>query len=178
MLNITKEDIKNIPAKDNRSFFVEKADIIFTLSFLKEESFAQLIDVFAIDYPNREKRHEVTYLLLNLKLNKRITIKVNISEQESIPSAIEIFRTANWLERELYDMHGINFANHPDLRRILTDYGFEGHPMLKDFPLTGYKEVRYDIESKQVVYEPVNLTQEYRTFDFLSPWEGTEYKKD
>ena len=144
---------------------------------MHDKGFEQLIDIFAVDYPERAERHELVYLLLNIQSNKRVTIKLSLAEEESIPSLIEIFSTAGWLERELYDMHGITFANHPDLRRILTDYGFEGHPLRKDFPLSGYKEVRYDVEKKEVVYGPVNLTQEYRNFDFLSPWEGTEYNK-
>ena len=135
-------------------------------------SFDQLIDITAIDYPSREKRFELVYILLSMKKNKRIILKTAINENDSIDSIIQIFKSSDWYERECYDLFGIKFNNHPDLRRIMTDYNFEGHPLRKDFPLTGHTEVRYDDVEKKVVYEPVKLTQEYRDFDYTSPWEG------
>ncbi|MEQ9116352.1 MAG: NADH-quinone oxidoreductase subunit C [Rickettsiales bacterium] len=138
--------------------------------------FIQLVDLFGLDYPARSKRFEVVYNLLSTKFNYRVCIKVKVSEEDKIPSVHEIYPNAIWFQREVYDMYGVEFSNSPDSRRILTDYGFEGHPLRKDFPLSGYKEVRYDIEKRKVVYEPVNLVQEYRHFDFISPWEGTDYK--
>ena len=137
--------------------------------------FEVLIDICGVDYPARPERFEVVYHLLSPRKNQRIRVKVTTNERTAVPSVIEVFPAANWFEREAYDMYGIMFSGHPDLRRILTDYGFEGHPMRKDFPLTGYVEVRYDDEQKRVVYEPVRLNQEFRNFDFESPWEGTEY---
>lgn len=137
--------------------------------------FKQLIDVCGVDYPDRPKRFDVVYNLLSLKNNRRIRVKVSVDEDEFVPSVSSVFHAANWFEREVWDMYGVKFSNHPDLRRILTDYGFEGHPQRKDFPLTGYVELRYDNEKKRVVYEPVKLDQEFRNFDFLSPWEGGEY---
>jgi NADH-quinone oxidoreductase subunit C len=134
-----------------------------------------LIDITAVDWPSRERRFDVVYHLLSPKHNARIRLKVEADEATPVPSVIEVFPSADWYERETYDLYGIVFTGHPDLRRILTDYGFEGHPLRKDFPLTGFVEVRYDDELKRVVYEPVRLTQEFRNFDFLSPWEGTDY---
>jgi NADH-quinone oxidoreductase subunit C len=148
------------------------------LSMLKEDErflCTVLTDLFAVDYPDRVKRFEVLYNLLSLRHNFRIILQVGIADKEIIDSITSIFSCAVWYEREVWDMYGIKFHNNPDLRRILTDYDFEGHPLRKDFPLTGFKEVRYDIEKKKVIYEPVNLTQEFRNFDFLSPWEGTKY---
>ena len=136
--------------------------------------FKQLIDLTAVDYPDEEKRFEIVYQLLSLKFNVRATVKLCV-ENSAVPSVVKIFGDANWLEREVFDMYGVKFKKHPDLRRILTDYGFEGHPQRKDFPLTGYVELRYDEEQQRVVYEPVKLHQEYRNFDYVSPWEGTEY---
>jgi NADH-quinone oxidoreductase subunit C len=136
--------------------------------------FEQLMDVCGVDYPSRPERFEVVYNLLSLSQNRRIRVKVAAAEGEAVPTAVEIYRSANWYEREVWDLFGVYFEGHPDLRRILTDYGFEGHPLRKDFPLTGYVEVRYDDEQKRVVYEPVKLTQDYRNFDFLSPWEGVQ----
>ncbi len=133
-----------------------------------------LTDLFVIDYPERAQRFDVIYNLLSIKYNFRVVIKVGI-DSDDIDTVIQVHNCASWYEREAWDMYGVKFNHHPDLRRILTDYGFEGHPLRKDFPLTGYKEVRYDLEQKKVIYEPVNLTQEFRTFDFLSPWEGTQY---
>lgn len=157
---------------------VTAPDILAVLKFLHNDAkcqFTQLMDVCGVDYPQREKRFEVVYHLLSLKNNQRIRVKIHTDEETPVPSAVELFPSAGWFEREAYDMYGIFFANHPDLRRILTDYGFDGHPLRKDFPLTGYVEMRYDAEQKRVVYEPVKLTQEFRSFDYLSPWEGVEY---
>jgi len=140
--------------------------------------FKQLIDITAVDYPQREKRFKIVYLLLSHQNNLRIIINTNIDEKEIVSSITKIFPSANWMEREVFDMYGISFKDHPDLRRILTDYGFEGYPLRKDFPLTGHLEVRYSEEKKKVIYEPVKLDQEYRDFDFESPWEGTKYVKE
>ncbi|MSP88621.1 MAG: NADH-quinone oxidoreductase subunit C [Alphaproteobacteria bacterium] len=149
--------------------------LIRVLTFLRDDSncqFKALMDVCGADYPEREKRFDVVYNLLSIKQNQRIRVKVRTDEETPVPSATPIFSSAGWYEREAWDLYGIFFADHPDLRRLLTDYGFEGHPMRKDFPLTGYVEVRYDDEQKRVVYEPVKLTQDFRSFDFMSPWEG------
>jgi NADH-quinone oxidoreductase subunit C len=151
------------------------AAITKVLTFLRDDVaclFKQLMDVCAVDWPEREQRFDVVYHLLSLKHNQRIRIKVRADEETAVPSATSVFNAAGWFEREAWDMYGVVFSDHPDLRRILTDYGFEGHPLRKDFPLTGYVEVRYDDERKRVVYEPVKLTQDFRSFDFLSPWEG------
>ena len=145
------------------------------LTFLRDDSqceFKCLVDVCGVDWPDRERRFDVVYNLLSIKLNQRIRVKVETDEATPVPSAIPVFPSAGWYEREAWDLYGIFFSDHPDLRRLLTDYGFEGHPLRKDFPLTGYVEVRYDDEQKRVVYEPVKLTQDFRRFDFLSPWEG------
>ena len=150
-------------------------DLIALLKVLKSDRTCQykmMMDITAVDYPARAKRFEVVYNLLSLSLNQRIRVKVNVEEGELVPTSVDLFPAANWFERETWDMYGIYFENHPDLRRILTDYGFEGHPLRKDFPLTGYEEVRYDEEQKRVVYEPVELVQDFRMFDFVSPWEG------
>jgi NADH-quinone oxidoreductase subunit C len=138
----------------------------------EELRFTILTDLFAIDFPEREKRFEIVYNLLSLKQNLRLIIKTDASEEEEVPSMTSIFSAAGWYEREIFDLFGVNFANHPDLRRILTDYDFEGHPLRKDFPVTGYVEVRYDQDQAKVIYEPVKLDQEFRSFDFTSPWEG------
>ena len=159
---------------------VEVEDIISTILFLKTNEkckFKQLIDITAVDYPQREKRFKIVYLLLSHQNNLRIIISTNIDEKETVPSITKIFPSANWMEREVFDMYGISFKDHPDLRRILTDYGFDGYPLRKDFPLTGHIEVRYSEEKKKVISEPVKLDQEYRDFDFESPWEGTKYIK-
>ncbi|MCY3877723.1 MAG: NADH-quinone oxidoreductase subunit C [Rhodobacteraceae bacterium] len=151
------------------------------IEFLKRSSecrFSTLIDITAVDYPGREKRFELVYHLLSMPLNQRIRVKVCIREDEVMPSITPVHACADWFEREVFDMYGVKFRGHPDLRRILTDYGFRGHPLRKDFPLTGYSEVRYDEELKRVVYEPVELVQEFRRFDFMSPWEGAEYVID
>ena len=150
--------------------------IIEVLTALKSRfGFQQLIDVCGVDYPDRAERFDVVYHLLSLTRNARIRVKVTTDEVQPVPSVIEVYPSAGWFEREAFDMYGMLFSNHPDLRRLLTDYGFQGHPLRKDFPMTGYVEVRYDEEQKRVVYEPVKLTQEFRNFDFLSPWEGAEY---
>ncbi len=149
--------------------------IVPVLKFLRDNPlcrFIQMIDLCGVDYPERAKRFDVVYHLLSLHNNTRIRVKAQVGENESIPSIREIYPCADWFEREAFDMYGIAFSDHPDLRRILTDYSFEGFPLRKDFPLTGYVEVRYDDQQKRVVYEPVNLVQEYRNFDYLSPWEG------
>jgi len=155
-------------------------DIISTILFLKTNDkcrFKQLIDITAVDYPNKDKRFKIIYLLLSHENNLRTIININIDEKEIVPSLTKIFPSANWMEREVFDMYGISFEGHPDLRRILTDYGFEGYPLRKDFPLTGHTEVRYSENKKKVISEPVRLEQEYRDFDFESPWEGTKYIK-
>ena len=154
---------------------VNAADIVKMAAFLRDDErclFWCIIDVTAVDWPSRERRFDVVYHFLSPKLNQRIRVKLETDERTAVPSIIEVFPGANWFERETYDFYGIMFAGHPDLRRLLTDYGFEGHPLRKDFPLTGFVEVRYDDEQKRVIYEPVRLSQEFRTFDFLSPWEG------
>jgi NADH-quinone oxidoreductase subunit C len=157
---------------------VRGQDIVRAVQFLHDDPqcrFISFIDICGADYPGREKRFDVVYHLLSPQHNRRIRIKVEADEVTPVPSIIGIFPGANWFERETYDMYGVLFSGHPDLRRILTDYGFEGHPFRKDFPLTGYVEVRYDDAEGRVVYEPVKLPQEFRNFDFLSPWEGTDY---
>ena len=161
---------------------VDVKDIISTILFLKTNEncqFKQLIDITAVDYLEKEKRFKLVYLFLSLENNLRIILNISVSEIDKIPSITKIFPSANWMEREVFDMYGISFKDHPDLRRILTDYGFEGHPLRKDFPLTGHTEVRYSETKKKVISEPVKLEQEYRDFDFDSPWEGTKYiRKD
>ena len=157
------------------TLIIERDHILAVMKFLRDDSecmFETLIDICGVDYPERQERFEVVYHLLSMQLNQRIRVKLGCDEETAVPSVVEIFPAANWYEREAFDMYGIQFAGHPDLRRILTDYGFEGYPLRKDFPLTGHVEVRYDDLEKRVVYEPVQLTQEYRNFDFLSPWEG------
>ena len=154
---------------------VRRPSIIKALTFLRDDtrcSFEQLIDITAVDWPDREERFEVVYHLLSYKHNQRIRLKLTTDEDTPVASCVSVYSAANWFERETWDLFGVFFSDHPDLRRILTDYGFEGHPFRKDFPLTGYVEVRYDEEQKRVVYEPVRLTQDFRSFDFLSPWEG------
>ena len=174
--NIKKSEIKF----DQLFIDINVEDIISTILFLKtniKSRFKQLIDITAVDYPQREKRFKIVYLLLSHENNLRIIINTDINEKETVPSITKIFPSANWMEREVFDMYGVSFKDHPDLRRILTDYGFDGFPLRKDFPLTGHTEVRYSEEKKKVVYEPVKLDQEYRNFDSSSPWEGTKYLK-
>jgi len=159
---------------------IDIKDIISTILFLKTNDkcrFRQLIDITAVDFPNRAKRFKLVYLLLSHENNFRIIVNSSIEEKEIVPTLIKIFPSSNWMEREVFDMYGIIFKDHPDLRRILTDYGFEGNPLRKDFPLTGHSEVRYSEDKKKVISEPVRLDQEYRNFDFESPWEGTKYIK-
>ena len=148
------------------------------IKFLRDDSachFEMLIDICGVDYPEREPRFDMVYHLLSISNNMRIRVKAGVEEEAAVPSVSGLYSTAGWFEREVWDLLGIYITNHPDLRRLLTDYGFEGHPLRKDFPLTGYVELRYDDEQKRVVYEPVKLTQEFRSFDFMSPWEGAEY---
>ena len=155
-----------------------RSSIVPFLEFLKADPncrFSTLVDITAVDYPDREARFDVVYHLLSMYQNQRVRVKVAVREDELVPSAVTVHAGANWPEREVFDMFGILFSGHPDLRRILTDYGFRGFPLRKDFPTTGYTQVRYDEEQKRVVYEPVNLVQEYRQFDFMSPWEGAQY---
>ena len=153
-------------------------DVMLLLKINKNIKFKQLIDITAVDYPENQKRFKLVYLLLSHEQNQRIILSYYIDENQQIPSLTKIFPSANWMEREIFDMYGIKFTDHPDLRRILTDYGFEGYPLRKDFPLTGHTEVRYNEDKKKVVYEPVKLEQNYRSFDFESPWEGTKYIKE
>ena len=160
---------------------INPEDLISVILFLKTNEkckFRQLVDITAVDYTSKTKRFKLIYLLLSHENNLRIIINLNIEDKAFIPTITKIFPSANWMEREVFDMYGINFKDHPDLRRILTDYGFKGHPLRKDFPLTGHNEVRYSEDEKKVIYEPVKLEQNYRNFDYESPWEGTEYIKN
>ena len=174
---INKSEIKH-----NQIYLeTDKDDLIDVSLFLKTNSdtkFRQLIDITVVDYPEKNKRFDVVYLFLSHEFNHRLVLKYSISENEVIPSLTGIFPSANWMEREVFDMYGVSFKDHPDLRRILTDYGFEGHPLRKDFPLTGHLEVRYSEDEKKVISEPVKLEQNFRNFDYESPWEGTKYIKD
>jgi len=154
---------------------VRRQDIVKVLTYLRDDAnchFKILADICGVDYPEDEERFEVVYNLLSLTHNLRVRVKVRAGEGDAVPSVVNVFSSADWFEREAWDLYGIYFSDHPDLRRLLTDYGFEGHPLRKDFPLTGYVEIRYDDEQKRVVYEPVKLTQDFRSFDFMSPWEG------
>ncbi|MBN8552726.1 MAG: NADH-quinone oxidoreductase subunit C [Caulobacterales bacterium] len=160
------------------TLIVKRDQILDVLRSLRDElGFQQLVDLCGADFPQRAERFDVVYHLLSLTRNERIRVKVSTDETAPVPSAIPVYPSAEWFEREAFDMFGVYFSDHPDLRRMLTDYGFEGHPLRKDFPMTGYVEVRYDDELKRVVYEPVKLAQEFRSFDFLSPWEGADYTK-
>ena len=174
--------INKTEIKHNQVYIeIDKDDFIDVCLFLKtnnESKFRQLIDITVIDYPERNKRFDVVYLFLSHEFNQRLILKYSISENEVIPSLTSVFPSANWMEREVFDMYGVTFKDHPDLRRILTDYGFEGHPLRKDFPLTGHSEVRYSEDEKKVISEPVKLEQNFRNFDYESPWEGTKYIKD
>ena len=171
--------INDSKIKHNQLYLtIDSDDLLEVTVFLKTNKntkFRQLIDVTSVDYPDRSKRFEMVYLFLSHEFNQRIIINYSINENEVISSLTKLFPAANWMEREVFDMYGIKFKDHPDLRRILTDYGFEGHPLRKDFPLTGFNEVRYSEDEKKVIYEPVKLEQNYRNFDFESPWEGTKY---
>lgn len=172
------EDVRAAEVRlDELIVTVRREAIVKALTFLRDDTncrFKLLVDICGVDYPERDERFEVVYNLLSLTHNQRIRVKVTTDETTPVPSVTGVFSSAGWAEREAWDLYGILFSDHPDLRRILTDYGFEGHPLRKDFPLTGYVEMRYDGEQKRVVYEPVKLTQEFRTFDFLSPWEGIQ----
>ena len=174
--------IKSSLIKHNQIYLkIDEADLTEVILFLKTNSktkVRQLIDITAVDFPENEIRFKLVYLLLSHEFNQRIIIEIDVKEKEIVGSITSIFPAANWMEREVFDMYGINFKDHPDLRRILTDYGFEGHPLRKDFPLSGHNEVRYSQETKKVIYEPVKLEQNYRNFDYESPWEGTKYIKE
>tara|TARA_Y100000996_G_C22473695_1_gene623226 strand:- start:407 stop:1024 length:618 start_codon:yes stop_codon:yes gene_type:complete len=161
-------------------FEVNEEDLIEVIQFIKSNDkckFKQLIDIACVDYPDDDKRFQLVYLFLSHELNLRVKLRIKVDEDQVVNSITKISPSANWMEREVFDMYGIKFKNHPDLRRILTDYGFKGHPLRKDFPLTGFNEVRYSEKEKKVIYEPVKLEQNYRDFDFESPWEGTKYVK-
>jgi NADH-quinone oxidoreductase subunit C len=165
-------------ARGELTIEAKAADVIKVATFLRDDpacQFINIIDVTAVDWPSREQRFDVVYHFLSPRLNQRVRLKVATDETTPVPSLISVFRGADWFERETYDLYGVLFTGHPDMRRILTDYGFEGHPLRKDFPLTGFVEVRWDDEQKRVVYDKVTLAQEFRSFDFLSPWEGTDY---
>ena len=171
--------IKSSKIKHNQLYLnIDSDDLLEVILFLKnndETKFKQLIDITAVDYPEKDKRFKLVYLLLSHEFNQRILIDLYINENEIVSTLSSILPAANWMEREVFDMYGVKFKNHPDLRRILTDYGFEGHPLRKDFPLTGHNEVRYSEDKKKVIYEPIKLEQNYRNFDYESPWEGTKY---
>jgi NADH-quinone oxidoreductase subunit C len=163
---------------DELTVDIAPSSLVSFVEFLKSDAacrFSSLVDITAVDYPGREKRFDVVYHFLSMYQNQRLRVRMAVREEDMVSSIIDVHPSANWFEREIFDMFGILFSNHPDLRRILTDYGFRGHPLRKDFPTTGYTEVRYDEEQKRVVYEPVSLVQEYRQFDFMSPWEGAQY---
>ena len=174
--------INDSKIKHNQLYLnIDNEDLLEVNLFLKTNKstkFRQLIDITAVDYPENLKRFKMVYLLLSHEFNKRVIISCLINENELVQSLTKVFPAANWMEREVFDMYGVKFKDHPDLRRILTDYGFEGHPLRKDFPLTGHNEVRYNEEEKKVIYEPVKLEQNYRNFDYESPWEGTKYIKN
>ena len=174
--------INSSEIKHNQIYLeIDSEDLIDVVLFVKtnkDTKFRQLIDITVVDYPERSKRFKIVYLFLSHEFNQRMILSYDISENEVISSLTSIFPSANWMEREVFDMYGVSFKDHPDLRRILTDYGFKGHPLRKDFPLTGFNEVRYSEKEKKVIYEPVKLEQNYRNFDFESPWEGTSYIKE
>ena len=175
---LTSKNIKSDVQFDEILINVSIENLYSTLLFLKTDEnckFKQLIDVVGVDYPNSESRFKIYYLLLSHEFNLRVKVFINCQPDEKVPSIIKLYPSANWMEREVFDMYGIKFKNHPDMRRILTDYGFVGHPLRKDFPLTGFNEVRYSEKDKKVIYEQVKLEQDYRNFDFESPWEGTKY---
>ena len=178
---LTSKINKSFIKHDNIYLNIDHDELIDVVSFLKtnnETKFRQLIEITAVDYPESEYRFKMVYFLLSHEYNKRVIIDYSLKENDIISSLTSLFPSANWMEREVFDMYGLNFKNHPDLRRILTDYGFKGHPLRKDFPLTGHNEVRYSEEEKKVIYEPVKLEQNYRNFDYESPWEGTKYIKE
>ena len=178
---LTSKIKKTLISFDELLIETDEADLINVIIFLKSHDrlkFRQLIDIAGVDFPEEEKRFKLIYLLLSHEKNIRIKISINFEIGKKIPTITKIYPSANWMEREVFDMYGIEFIDHPDLRRILTDYNFEGHPLRKDFPLTGFNEVRYSEAEKKVIYEPVKLEQNYRDFDFESPWEGTKYIKE
>ena len=186
LIDVEKKINSELTTKINRTLIkhnqiyvqIDKEDLIDVVLFLKTNKdfkFRQLIDITVVDYPEETQRFKIVYLFLSHEFNQRMIMSYFINENEVIPSLTSIFPSANWMEREVFDMYGVNFKDHPDLRRILTDYGFEGHPLRKDFPLTGHSEVRYSEEKKRVISEPVKLEQNYRNFDYESPWEGTKY---
>ena len=176
----TKINTSNI--KHSQIFInIDREDLIDVILFLKNNEntkFRQLIDITAVDYPQKDKRFKLVYMFLSHEYNSRLVLEYFINEDEIVPTITNIYPASNWMEREVFDMYGVKFKDHPDLRRILTDYGFEGYPLRKDFPLTGHNEVRYSEDEKKVIYEPVKLEQNYRNFDYESPWEGTKYIKD
>ncbi|GER08395.1 NADH-quinone oxidoreductase subunit C [Iodidimonas muriae] len=176
---ILEHEVTGFSVANNELTITARTDqIVKVLTALRDDpdcKFRILVDLCGVDWPMRPMRFDVVYHLLSMHLNQRIRVKVEADEQTPVPSVVSVYSSANWFERELWDMYGVMVSNHPDLRRILTDYGFQGHPLRKDFPLSGYVELRYDEEQKRVVYEPVKLTQEFRNFDFLSPWEGAKY---
>lgn len=177
-LSLPDDIIDAVVADGDLTVTVQRPSIIKVLKFLRDDAncqFSQLVDLCGVDFPEREDRFEVVYHLLSMNQNLRARLKVFAGEDTPVPSVASVFSCADWFEREVWDMYGVFFSDHPDLRRILTDYGFDGHPQRKDFPLTGYVEVRYDEAQKRVIYEPVKLTQDFRTFDFMSPWEGAEH---
>ena len=178
---LTSKILKSSIEFDELLIEINTSDLIDILQFLKSNDdckFKQLIDIAGVDYPEEEKRFQLVYLLLSHENNLRIKVLINFEAKKKISSIVKVFPSANWMEREVFDMYGVKFENHPDLRRILTDYGFKGHPLRKDFPLTGFNEVRYSEKDKKVIYESVKLEQDYRNFDFESPWEGTKYIKE
>ena len=189
LIDLEKKINSELTTKINRTYLkhnqiyieIDKDDLIEVVLFLKTHKntkFRQLIDITVVDFPEQIKRFKIVYLFLSHEFNQRVILTYFINENEVISSLTSIFPSANWMEREVFDMYGVNFKDHPDLRRILTDYGFEGHPLRKDFPLTGHTEVRYNEEQKKVIKEPVKLEQNYRNFDYESPWEGTKYIKE
>ena len=174
---LPNEVMAKVVANGELSVSVQSDSIVKVLTFLRDDvncQFKVLMDVCGVDYPDREERFDVVYNLLSMTLNQRVRIKVRTDEKKPVPSVVSVFHSANWWEREAWDLFGIYFSGHPDLRRIMTDYGFEGHPLRKDFPLSGYVEIRYDDEKKRVVYEPVKMVQDFRSFDFVSPWEAMD----
>ena len=178
---LSSKVLKSLIEKNELLIEINENDLIDVIQFFKSNEklkFRQLIDIIGVDYPDDEKRFQLVYLFLSHENNSRIKLLIKFETNQLINSITKIFPSANWMEREVFDMYGVKFKNHPDLRRILTDYGFKGHPLRKDFPLTGFNEVRYSEKEKKVVYEPVKLEQNYRNFDFESPWEGTKYIKE
>ena len=176
-----ERDIQTYYNNDELTVILSKSILLKVLNFLKDDKdfqFKQLIDICGVDYPNRLDRFEIVYHLLSVSLNQRIRVKLSVNDGDTVPSIVSIFDAANWYEREVWDLYGVIFTDHPDLRRILTDYGFEGHPLRKDFPLSGFVQVKYDDSEKKVVNERVSLIQDFRKFDFESPWEGPEYKEE